>query len=84
MNMAPDKKQHLIAGSAIAALSALGATWAGLDGTAAVALAFGSAALAGAAKEGIDALGYGRVEWMDIIFTAMGALPVAALWLALG
>lgn len=38
----------------------------------------------GGAKEGIDVLGYGRVEWMDFVFTAMGALPVAALWLALG
>lgn len=81
--MAPDKIMHFLAGSAIAALVALGATWAGFDPHLAVALGAGCAAITGAAKEALDALGLGEVELADFIFTALGALPVAALWLVL-
>jgi len=84
MNVAPDKILHFLGGAAIAALTALGATWAGLSPAPSVLLACGAAALAGAAKEALDALGFGRVEFADFVFTWAGAIPVGVLWLVLG
>lgn len=82
--MAPDKIMHFLGGVAIAAIVALGATWAGLPAATALMLAAGAAALAGAAKEALDALGFGRVEFADFAWTVAGAIPVGVLWLVMG
>lgn len=82
--MAPDKIMHFLGGAAIAAMVALGATWAGLPHAHALMLAAGAAALAGAAKEALDALGFGQVEFADFTWTVAGAIPVGVLWLVMG
>ncbi len=79
MNVAPDKIMHFLGGAAIAALTALGATWAGFAPSTSFLFGALAAALAGAVKEGLDALGFGQVELADFNCTLAGAIPVGLL-----
>lgn len=77
--MAPDKIMHFLGGTAIAALTALGFTWAGFVPSTSFLFGALAAALAGAIKEGLDALGFGQVELADFTCTLAGAIPVGLL-----
>jgi ABC-type dipeptide/oligopeptide/nickel transport system permease subunit len=68
----PDKRKHFVAGFAISLLIGVFVPWLGL------VLAF----IAGAIKEWWDSKGNGTPEWLDFIFTCIGAIcafPVALI-----
>lgn len=60
----PDKRKHFIAGLVISILVGVFNPWIGL----------GVGILAGALKELWDKKGHGAPEWMDFVFTCLGAL----------
>lgn len=78
----PDKERHFAASAGIAGggyalgLSAFDARWKAL-------VAGGAAAIvAGAAKEGVDALGYGTPSWRDFTWDILGAAAgLCFVWL---
>lgn len=78
----PDKAEHLAVGAALSGGGyALGAaTWG--DRSKAIALGLAIALAAGAAKEGLDATGFGDPSWKDFAWDAIGA--VCGVGIAMG
>jgi MFS family permease len=80
---APDKRLHAFYGSAAGVVGYSVATAGGAPRWLRWVGGFGAGVLLGAAKEGWDARGHGRVELADALWTAApAALLAGVLWLA--
>ncbi len=78
----PDKPMHLVAGTAIAANGTVLMRIFELDADEATLAGLTLGVVAGAAKEGLDALGLGEASAADFAWTALGALLGAGVsWL---